>query len=256
LAVVVQMLVPADAAGILFTANPVSGEYDQVVINAAWGLGEVVVGGAVTPDTLTVSKPTGRLIRRETGEKQVKTIRIESGTSEQPVPDHLKKAPVLSGRQAAELARLGVKIEKLYNMPMDIEWTLSKGRFAIVQARPITTLNFDENNDSLRGDFVWSNVNVGEAVSDVMTPLNWSVIRDSFKEISVLPGYNMLGNIGGCLHLAAGEAQGGGFRQRNGGRIRKVPGMDRRNLDSAATNGYLCSFAQCGQGAVTARESA
>jgi phosphohistidine swiveling domain-containing protein len=197
LAVVVQMLVPADAAGILFTANPVSGEYDQVVINAAWGLGEAVVGGAVTPDTLTVSKPTGRLIRRETGEKQVMTIRIESGTSEQPVPDHLKKAPVLSGRQAAELARLGVKIEKLYNMPMDIEWTLSKGRFAIVQARPITTLNFDENNDSLRGDFVWSNVNVGEAVSDVMTPLNWSVIRDSFKEISVLPGYNMLGNIGG-----------------------------------------------------------
>lgn len=197
LAVVVQILVPAEAAGILFTANPVNGDYDQMVINAAWGLGEAVVGGAVTPDSLTVSKPTGRMIRRETAEKQVMTVRTESGTSEQPVPDHLKKAPVLSDKQAAELAQLGVKIEKLYNTPMDIEWVLSKGRFAIVQARPITTMKFDENNDSLHGDFVWSNVNVGEAVSDVMTPLNWSIMRVAFEEISMLPGYNMLGNIGG-----------------------------------------------------------
>lgn len=197
LAVVVQILVPADAAGILFTANPVNGDYDQMVINAAWGLGEAVVGGAVTPDSLTVSKPTGRMIRRETAEKQVMTIRTESGTSEQPVPDHLIKAPVLNDKQAATLAHIGARIEKLYNTPMDIEWALSKGRFAILQARPITTIKFDESNDSLRGDFVWSNVNVGEAVSDVMTPLNWSIMRVAFEEISMLPGYNMLGNIGG-----------------------------------------------------------
>ncbi len=132
LAIVVQTLVPADAAGILFTANPVNGKYDQMVINAAWGLGEAVVGGAVTPDSLTVSKPTGRVIHRETAEKQVMTVRTESGTSDQPVPDHLKKAPVLSDKQAVILVRMGTKIEKLYNTPMDIEWALWKGRFAIL----------------------------------------------------------------------------------------------------------------------------
>ena len=140
LAVVVQKLVFADAAGILFTANPITGKRDEVVINAAWGLGEAIVGGAVTPDTITVSKPKGKVIHRETTEKQVMTIRTEQGTQEQPVPDSLRKKPVLSDGQAAQLARLGIQIEELYGMPMDIEWTLAAGKFAIVQARPITSL--------------------------------------------------------------------------------------------------------------------
>jgi len=140
LAVVVQELVFAEAAGVMFTANPISGKRDEVMITAAWGLGEAIVAGVVTPDTLTVTKATGRMIRRETAEKQVMTVRTESGTSEVPVPDSQKKKPVLSDAQAAELAGLGAKIEKLYEMPMDIEWTLAAGRFAIVQARPITAL--------------------------------------------------------------------------------------------------------------------
>ena len=140
LAVVVQKLVFADAAGILFTANPITGKRDEAVINAAWGLGEAIVGGAVTPDTITVSKPKGKVIHRETTEKQVMTIRTEQGTQEQPVPDSLRKKPVLSDGQAARLARLGIQIEELYGMPMDIEWTLAAGKFAIVQARPITSL--------------------------------------------------------------------------------------------------------------------
>src|SRR5512144_2309725 len=65
LAVVVQKLVNAEASGILFTANPINGRRDEMVINAAWGIGEAIVGGLVTPDTLTVAKPTGRGIRRE-----------------------------------------------------------------------------------------------------------------------------------------------------------------------------------------------
>jgi phosphohistidine swiveling domain-containing protein len=140
LAVVIQLLVPAEAAGILFTANPLTGKRDEAVINAAWGLGEAIVGGAVTPDTVTVSRSTGRVIHRATAEKQVMTVRTDSGTGQQPVPDPLKKVPVLSDAQAAELARTGAKIEQLYGMPMDIEWTLADGKFAILQARPITAL--------------------------------------------------------------------------------------------------------------------
>jgi len=140
LAVVVQEMVAAEAAGILFTANPINGRRDEMVINAAWGLGEAIVGGAVTPDSLTLSKPDGSLIRRDTAEKHVMTVRMESGTEERPVPDHLQSEPVLNDRQAAELARYGTEIEKLYGMPMDIEWTLAEGKFAIVQARPVTAL--------------------------------------------------------------------------------------------------------------------
>ena len=113
---------------------------DEMVINAAWGLGEAVVGGVVTPDTLTVDKADGKIIRRETADKQVMTVRTEGGTAEQPVPDGLKNIPVLSDEQAAELARLGMQIEDLYGMPMDIEWALADGEFTIVQARPMTAL--------------------------------------------------------------------------------------------------------------------
>jgi phosphohistidine swiveling domain-containing protein len=140
LAVVVQLLVNAEAAGILFTANPLDGKRDQAVINAAWGLGEAVVSGAVTPDTITISKSEGRLLQRETAEKLVMTVRTATGVQEQPVPDALRKVPVLSDEQAVGLAKLGARIEALYAMPMDIEWTLADGVFAILQARPVTAL--------------------------------------------------------------------------------------------------------------------
>jgi pyruvate,water dikinase len=144
LAVVVQRLVPAEAAGVLFTAHPVTGQRDRAMISAAWGLGESVVGGTVTPDTLVVDKANGRVLERETADKQMMTVRVGDaagkGTAEQPVPEDLRRAPVLDDATAAELVRLGVQIEQLYDMPIDIEWTLSDGKLAVVQARPITAL--------------------------------------------------------------------------------------------------------------------
>jgi phosphoenolpyruvate synthase/pyruvate phosphate dikinase len=149
LAVVVQLLVPAEASGILFTANPVTGRRDQALITAAWGLGEAIVGGLVTPDTLTLDKAASRVLKRETADKQVMTVRVEGGTEEQPAPKRLRREPVLTDAQASELCRLGLQIETLYGMPMDIEWAWTspsaaphqgKGGFAIVQARPITAL--------------------------------------------------------------------------------------------------------------------
>jgi phosphohistidine swiveling domain-containing protein len=140
LAVVVQRLVPAEAAGVLFTANPVNGRRDEAMINAAWGLGEAVVGGQVTPDTYVVDKGTGEILQREIAEKDRMTVRVDGGTETEPVPEALRRAPVLENGRAAELVRLGVQIEALYGDPRDIEWALADGRFAIVQARPITAL--------------------------------------------------------------------------------------------------------------------
>ncbi len=140
LAVVVQVLVPAEVAGIMFTANPLNGRRDQTLINAAWGLGEAVVGGMVTPDSFTVDKSNHAIVAREIADKQTMTVRVAGGTEEQPVSEALRQAPSLGDACVVELAQLGTEIEALYGMPMDIEWTLAGDEFAIVQARPITAL--------------------------------------------------------------------------------------------------------------------
>jgi pyruvate,water dikinase len=140
LAVVVQQLVPADAAGILFTANPLTGSRDELMINAAWGLGEAVVGGLVTPDSFVVDKTTGAITVEEIADKQVMTVRLADGTQEQPVPAERRRESALTRPQVNELAELGTRIEELYDQPMDIEWAFAEGRPFILQARPVTAL--------------------------------------------------------------------------------------------------------------------
>lgn len=199
LAVVVQDLVPADAAGVLFTANPLTGARDEQVINAAWGLGEAVVGGVVTPDTHLVAR--GGVIGREIAEKTAMTVRTADGTAEEPVPEDRRWAPVLDDAQAVELAALGSRIEDLYGTPMDVEWALRDGRFSILQARPITTLRVEPEvwNASLGGDYLWTCVNLGEAVPSVMTPATWSVVR--ILSSAKVGDYRITGNIGGRFYL-------------------------------------------------------
>ena len=174
LAVVVQQLVPAEVAGVLFTANPVTGCRDQVMINAAWGLGEAIVGGHVTPDTLTVDKHTGVIGSQEIADKDVMTVRSAVGTREEPVPAERRKQPALQPPQAAELTRLGVQIELLYGMPMDVEWALYDGRPFILQARPITALpepraSLDWPLPSPKGKY--GRASVIELLPDPLSPL-------------------------------------------------------------------------------------
>jgi pyruvate,water dikinase len=140
IAVVVQQLVAAQVAGVAFTANPVTGARDELMINAAWGLGEAIVSGRVTPDTIVIDKQTGAIRSREIASKDVMTVPLELGTREAPVPAGKRRRAALEPAQAAELARLGVKIEQLYGQPMDIEWAMCDGRIFIVQARPVTAL--------------------------------------------------------------------------------------------------------------------
>lgn len=142
--VVVQQMAPAESSGVLFTANPVSGRRDQAVINAAWGLGETIVSGRVSPDTLTLDKETCLVLERHIADKSVMTVAQGIGTKEQPVPEERRKVGVLSDDQAAELVSLGKQIEALIGMPLDIEWVHSGKEFFIVQARPITALPVPE----------------------------------------------------------------------------------------------------------------
>jgi rifampicin phosphotransferase len=140
LAVVVQRMVESEAAGVMFTANPSNGRRDQVTISAAWGLGESVVSGSVTPDSMVVEKGSGRVLSRETANKVLMTVYTEVGTAERPVPEALHRLPVLDDETAATLTRYGATIEQNYGTPQDIEWALAGGEFFIVQSRPITAL--------------------------------------------------------------------------------------------------------------------
>jgi phosphohistidine swiveling domain-containing protein len=175
-AVVVQQLVEAESSGVMFTADPVSGRRDQAMITAAWGLGEAVVGGLVTPDTLIVEKATGRIVSQEIADKRVMTVRIQGGTEEVPVPEERRHAAVLSEEKAAELAALGVRIESFFGTPMDIEWVLSGGAITVVQARPITTLPEPEPPPPTewklpKGYYVAMRNNIVELMADPLTPL-------------------------------------------------------------------------------------
>ncbi|HSU35956.1 MAG TPA: PEP/pyruvate-binding domain-containing protein, partial [Propionibacteriaceae bacterium] len=211
LAVVVQRLVAADASGVMFTADPVTGDEATITINAAWGLGEAVVGGQVTPDSFTVDRRSGRLLGQVINAKSIMTVRTPDGTAEQPVPGHQQRRSSLTERQLHRLAQLGIGIAELYGRPMDIEWCRVGGELFIVQARPITVAApalddpaRDPWNDSRAGDFLWTNTNVGEAIPDVMTPATWSMVQvflsDAMATASI-PPYIGYGRIGGRIYL-------------------------------------------------------
>ncbi|MFJ6346383.1 PEP/pyruvate-binding domain-containing protein [Pseudarthrobacter oxydans] len=140
LAVVIQQMVEADAAGVMFTANPANGRRDQTVISAAWGLGESVVSGTVTTDDVVVDAGTGSVLSRRTADKDVMTVYAENGTREQPVAAARRREPVLDDREAAELAGHGRRAAAHFGAPQDIEWARAGGTFFILQSRPITAL--------------------------------------------------------------------------------------------------------------------
>ncbi len=141
LAVVVQELVDAAAAGVMFTADPSTGSRDIVLISAAWGLGEAVVGGLVNTDQLTLAGDMLTVTDRQIADKAVQTVRTDDGTAEVAVPDDRRRAAVLDDAAARDLAALGRRIAQHFGAPQDIEWARStSGALMILQSRPITAL--------------------------------------------------------------------------------------------------------------------
>lgn len=138
-AVLVQQLVPADVSAVLFTANPVNGARDEVVINASWGLGESIVGGTVTPDTYTASKSELNAPRRELARKKRMTVPVTGGTDEVDVPKMMWATPTLTSEQAATMARLGLELEERNGWPVDLELAWSGDTLYLLQCRPVTT---------------------------------------------------------------------------------------------------------------------
>jgi pyruvate,water dikinase len=139
MAVVVQRLVDADVGGVMFTRNPITGA-DQRVIEASWGLGEVVVSGMVTPDRYVLDG-LGTLLEHQVGEKDIAVRRLPSGgTTEQRVPDERVYAPCLADVDLAGLHELALQCDSAFGCTdHDIEFAIKAGVISLLQRRPITS---------------------------------------------------------------------------------------------------------------------
>lgn len=136
-AVVIQELVDADCAGVLFTRNPLDGA-DEFVVEAAWGLGETVVAGLVTPDRFRIGRG-GEVVERGAGLKDVAVVRAPNGGTRQlTIEEERARALCLTDRQLAELARLGEHCERVFGGARDLEWAYAGGTLHLLQCRAIT----------------------------------------------------------------------------------------------------------------------
>jgi pyruvate,water dikinase len=152
IAVVVQKMVDSQKSGVMFTVHPATGEKDKIIIEAAWGLGEGVVSGAVTPDHYVVAKDTGELIDKEIARKEIMFVRNSrtGGTVKKKVPEDKAEEQVLGREEIRRLAQLGKLVEKHYEFPQDIEWAIEDGELYLLQSRPITVL-YGEGKKEKRG---------------------------------------------------------------------------------------------------------
>ena len=138
--VLVQRLISAEISGVVFSANPVSGNRDEVMINATWGLGESLVSGKVTPDTWIVNRSDSGIKDRFIGEKGTMTVLDEGGTAEVRVPRAQREAATLDDEKAIEVAKLALDLESEMGWPVDLEFAYYADDLYLLQCRPITTL--------------------------------------------------------------------------------------------------------------------
>ncbi|MEY9849106.1 phosphoenolpyruvate synthase/pyruvate phosphate dikinase [Streptacidiphilus sp. BW17] len=175
MAVVVQQMVVPDASGILFTADPVTGNRTVATVDAGFGLGEALVSGLVNPDVFTVRD--GEIVGRTIAAKQRAVQALPGGgTHEVAIDAQRQGQPALTDAQVVELVRLGRRIEAHFGRPQDIEWCLVDDGFRIVQSRPITTLfpiPVPEAGD--QGNHVYVSVGHGQMMTDPMKPLGLSM---------------------------------------------------------------------------------
>src|SRR4051794_554231 len=144
-AVLVQALVAADASGVAFSANPVTGARDEVVVNAAWGLGESVVSGTVTPDAIVVGRDDLAVRAHDVADKRRMTIPVAGGIREVPVPGRIARMPAVDAGQARAAAELTLELEREMGWPVDVELAWAGGELFLLQCRPITTLSTDRS---------------------------------------------------------------------------------------------------------------
>lgn len=171
MAVVVQRMVRSEVAGVAFSIDPVTGDLDRIVVNAAWGLGETVVSGEGGIDQYAISKRTGEVLQREIGEKTHALVSTEAGTERVEVAPERAAAPALSDAELAALRDLVTRVERFYAFPQDTEWALAGGELYLLQSRPVT--EFPAR---------WTRDESAERFPNPVTPLTWDFTSEGFHE--------------------------------------------------------------------------
>jgi pyruvate,water dikinase len=151
IAVVVQTMVDADKSGVMFTSHPSTGD-PRIIIEAAWGLGEAVVSGAVSPDNYVVGRETGDVEQATVATKKLMHCKDEATgeTVEREVPSEKQDQRVLADEEIERLVALGERVEEHYGEPQDVEWAIADGEVYMLQSRPITTI--DDGSAAVAGD--------------------------------------------------------------------------------------------------------
>ena len=183
MAVVIQTIVVAEKSGVLFTVNPATGSDEELVVSAAYGLGEAVVSGAVDPDTVVLEKTTGAVREELIGAKEERIDPLaDGGCQTRPVPASERAVPVLSATELGELHLQGTKLEELMGGPQDVEWAIAGGQLWILQSRPVTAFSpFDSSTDGeLR---LWDNSNIIESYGEIVAPLTYSFARHVYHRV-------------------------------------------------------------------------
>jgi phosphoenolpyruvate synthase/pyruvate phosphate dikinase len=140
IAIVVQKMVDSDVAGVAFSVNPISHDSNQIMIEATYGLGELLVQGMVNPDNYVVSKSDGGILSKHLSTKAVMLAYKDGATQQVPVVNELQDTSCLSDNQLSEIGQMVSRIEQYYGKPQDIEFAYSNNVLSIVQSRPITTV--------------------------------------------------------------------------------------------------------------------
>jgi pyruvate,water dikinase len=201
LAVVVQRMVFPQVAGIMFTADPVSGNRKVVSIDASFGLGEALVAGLVNADNYTVR--AGRIIEKRIATKKLAIYALEAGgTHQQEIEPERQKSQALTDEQVGALERLGRRIEQHFGRPQDIEWCLVDDTFLIVQSRPITTLYpIPEAND--QANHLYLSVGHQQMMTDPMKPLGLSFFQLTAGRPMLKAGGRLFVDVAGDLAVPA-----------------------------------------------------
>lgn len=140
IAIPVQKMVNSEKSGVMFTLDPLTNDKTKVIIEAIFGLGELIVQGAITPDHYEVDKKTYTLLQKQTTPQTKELLKKGTQTKEVKITGRRVKEQKITDAQIVELAKLGMKIEKHYYFPQDIEWAIEKEKLYVVQTRPVTTI--------------------------------------------------------------------------------------------------------------------
>jgi len=191
LAVVVQRMVDADVAGVLFTADPITGARHLAVLEASPGLGEAVVSGAVNPDRFVVDTGSGRILERQLGDKRLAVRPVRGGGTERVVLPPGGDSPSVTDTQLRELVALGSRVESRFGSPQDIEWAVDgSGTIWLTQARPITTLfpvppTKSQDDSPLRVFFCMS---LAQGLHRPITPMGLSAFNVLGSSVAAIAG--------------------------------------------------------------------